>query len=272
LKVKRSNFSSGVCINACLVITIIFLASCDFTAELHNTILEAQQLVASQSYPEAVRLYEKILTRNPAVDIKLKVSYQLGELYSTYMGDYRKAIFHFSNVKKFSKDPLWSVRAEEKIGEICFVYLKDYACALSSYKKLSSITPRLKKVDFYQYRLGLAYIKNSNLSLGQSTLKKITLNPRHEYYLKAQYELGLMEFHQKRWLLAINYWLKYLSGETKRESIVQAKFMIANAYEMLEELKQAYDIYYSILSEFPNPKVIKNRLNSIYARKVARRR
>ncbi|MBT3234741.1 MAG: tetratricopeptide repeat protein [Bdellovibrionales bacterium] len=250
----------------------LITSSCDFSSQLHNTILDAQQLVSTQSYPEAVLLYEKILDSNPSVDIKLKISYQLGELYSTYMGNYRQAIIHFSNVKKFSKDPLWSIRAEEKIGEICFVYLKDYSCATLSYKKLSNITPRLKMVDFYLYRLGLSYVKNSEILLAQRILNRISRDAGHEYNLEAQYELGLLEFHQKRWKSAIIHWRKYLSRETKRESVVRVKFMIANAYEMLEELKKAYDIYYSILGEFSNPKVIKNRLNSIYARKVARKR
>jgi len=47
---------------------------------------------------------------------------------------------------------------------------------------------------------------------------------------------------------------------------------MANAYEMLEKLKEAYNLYYSILGEYPNTKVIQNRLNSIYARKIARKR
>ena len=47
---------------------------------------------------------------------------------------------------------------------------------------------------------------------------------------------------------------------------------MANAYETMERLKEAYNIYYSIVGEYPNNEVIKARLNSIYERKVARKR
>ena len=60
--------------------------------------------------------------------------------------------------------------------------------------------------------------------------------------------------------------------EKRRDNIVQTKFLMANAYETMEKLKAAYNIYYSILGEYPNTEVIKNRLKSIYERRVARKR
>ena len=47
---------------------------------------------------------------------------------------------------------------------------------------------------------------------------------------------------------------------------------MANAYETMEELKKAYNLYYSILGEYPNTEVIQNRLKAIYDRRVARKR
>ena len=47
---------------------------------------------------------------------------------------------------------------------------------------------------------------------------------------------------------------------------------MANSYESLENLKSAYNIYYSILGEYPNTEVIQNRLKGIYNRRIARKR
>ena len=68
------------------------------------------------------------------------------------------------------------------------------------------------------------------------------------------------------------FWDKYISLEKRRDNIVQTKFLMGNAYETMEELKKAYNIYYSILGEYPNNDVIKNRLNSLYKRRIARKR
>jgi hypothetical protein len=65
---------------------------------------------------------------------------------------------------------------------------------------------------------------------------------------------------------------EYIKRETRKDNVVQAKFVLANALENLEELKKAYNMYYSILSDYPNIDVIKNRLKSIYKRRVARKR
>ena len=86
------------------------------------------------------------------------------------------------------------------------------------------------------------------------------------------YYLGLIHFHQKLWKRSLVYLKEYSKRETKKESIVQAKFLMANIYESREELKTAYDLYYSILGKYPNTQVVQNRLNSIYSRRIARKR
>ena len=86
------------------------------------------------------------------------------------------------------------------------------------------------------------------------------------------HQLGIVSFKKKQWKIAINYWNKYIKKEKRQDNIVRTKFLMANAYETIENLEKAYNIYYSILGEYPNTKVIKNRLNAIYERKIARRR
>lgn len=82
----------------------------------------------------------------------------------------------------------------------------------------------------------------------------------------------MIYFLNLNWDLAIIAFKKYIKIEKRRDIIVQAKFILANIYETKEELKKAYNIYYSILGEYPNAQVIKNRLESIYNRRVARKR
>ena len=72
--------------------------------------------------------------------------------------------------------------------------------------------------------------------------------------------------------MAIDNWFEYLKREKQKNKIVQVKFLIANAYESDEQLKNAYNIYYSLLGDYPNQEVLKSRLKSIYERRVARKR
>jgi len=255
-----------------LVLILLTIISCDFTPLVHKKILKAQRLIISQDYRGATRLYKKILNDLPSKEIKIKVYYQLGELYSIYLSENIKALKYFKLVKKNTNNPLWLVKSDERIANINFEYIKNYNESLKTYKKLVSFQPRLEKVDFYQYRVGLSYLKLNKIDKAIKSFLEIQKNTKHQYFNDSIYQLGLTHFLDKDWKKSILYWKEYIKREKNHRKIVKTKFLIANAYESLEELKKAYNIYYSILGEYPNTEVIQNRLKSIYARRVARRR
>lgn len=255
-----------------LIFFSAFFVSCDFTPRLHKKILEAQEYIKQQKYEKAIAQYEKILKNNPPNDIKVKIYYQLGELFSTNLGKNRKALKYFREIKNLTESPLWLVKSEERIGEITFTYLKDYALSEKSYKLLVNFTPRLQKYDFYQFRLAQTYLKANEYNKAFREFLKIQNVKSHNYYVSSYYQLGLLNFQKKNWEEAIKYWKEYLKRETVKENLIQSKFLMANSYETMGKLKQAYNLYYSILGEYPNTDVIQNRLNSIFNRRVSRKR
>ena len=84
--------------------------------------------------------------------------------------------------------------------------------------------------------------------------------------------MGMIHFEKKEWRQAISFWNQYITREKRKDFVIEAKFLMANAYETLEALKKAYNLYYSILGEYPNTEVIQSRLNAIYQRRIARKR
>ena len=130
----------------------------------------------------------------------------------------------------------------------------------------------MDKLDFYEFRLALSYQGNGQFEQAKKLLRQIAYRSGHEFHVAALYQLGLLAFENKQWKDAIKYWNEYNQQETRKDNIVATKFLMANAYETMEDLEKAYNLYYSILGEYPNPEVVKNRLNAIYNRKVARKR
>ena len=252
--------------------TVVILASCDFTPPINRRIIDAQNYITEQKYAKAAYLYEDILKSNPAQNLRLKICYQLGELYSIYLGQYKKAIHYYTEVKDLTEDPLWLIKTEEKLAEVNFNYLKNYKDAIKNYTRLSQFTPKLKNFDFFELQIALSYFYLNDKESALNQLTKIQTDSNHEYFIRSFYYSGLIYFEQKEFNKALYVWQEYLKRETKKEYIVQAKFMVANAYESTENLKMAYDIYYSIVNDYPNPDVIQNRLNSLYQRRVSRRR
>ena len=261
--------------NAEKIFTLIFLlilSSCDFTPPLLSEIEEAQKLIVEQRYQDAIFKYEKILNKNLPKDIQIKIYYQLGELYSIYLAENEKALGYYKKVKKNTEDPLWLVKTQERIAEIEFSFLKQYKESFKNYDQLARFTPRLEKNDFYEFRRALSLFKMGQLSKANVYFKKMTEQKGHKYYVISFYYCGLIGFERKKWNVAIKYWNEYIKREKVKEHIIQTKFLMANAYETMEKLKKAYNLYYSILGEYPNTEVIRNRLRAIYERRVARRR
>jgi tetratricopeptide (TPR) repeat protein len=257
---------------AAIFFAALFLLSCDFTPPINRKIIDAQNYITEQKYNKAAYLYEEILKNNLSAELRIKLSYQLGELYSIYLGQNKKAVFYYKEVKALTEDPLWLIKIEEKLAEINFFYIKNYSEAIRNYSRLSEFNPRLKNYDFFQYQIALAYYYLLSYDKAIEQLTKLETNPNNEYFIRSFYLMGLIYFEKKDYNKALFVWSEYLKRETKKEFVVQAKFLVANIYESTDNLKMAYDIYYSISKDYPNPDVIQNRLNSLYERRVARRR
>ncbi len=252
--------------------SLLLLCSCDFTPTINKEIVEAQEYLLVQKYEKSIAKYKQIIEKNPNNELKVKIYYQLGEIYSTNLGQNKLAIDFFNKVKDLTEDPLFLVKSEERIGEIAFNFSKNFKTSFDSYKNLSKFTPKLTNFDLYQFRMAISAFKLSNRQDAKTIFEQIQKNRNHKFFVDSFYYLGLVFFQEKKWKRSLIYLKEYIKRENRRELVVQAKFILANIYESMEELKTAYDLYYSILGKYPNTQVVQNRLNSIYSRRIARKR
>lgn len=248
------------------------LSSCDFTSGLNQDILSAQKYVDNQDFSKAVELYERILKKNPSKLIKTKINYQLAEIYYLYMDQQVKALKYYQFIVDNVDDPLWQVKSIEKIADINFSFSKNFNESIRAYQLLMQFKPKLKNYDYYYLRVGESYFELGKYKKAREIFNQILNEPTNPYYIEAFNQMGLIEFYNKNWDKAVEYWMEYLKRERRKDQIIKVKYLIANAYESNEKLKEAYNIYYSLLPSYPNPEVLKARLKSLYARRVARKR
>lgn len=255
-----------------LLIGFLFLSSCDFSPKLQQEILKAQELVSKGEYKNATGLYEKVLTMNMDPQLRVKILYQLADLFSIFLGDVDKGKKYYLKVFEITDEIQDQIKALERIGELNFTYLKNYKEAISTYNRLLEIKAPGSELDFFQLRVALSYFNLSDFERAHFELEKINQNPNHQYNVISLYYLGLIHFRKNEWGPAINIWKKYLEVEKRRDKKIEVRYLMANAYETMENLKEAYGIYYSLLGEYPNTQVIQNRLKAVYLRKVSRKR
>jgi tetratricopeptide (TPR) repeat protein len=255
-----------------VLLSFLLFFSCDFTPPLSKEVLQAQSYISNQEYEKAVKGYKNILKKNPSRELEVKIQYQLGDIHSIYLNKNKEALHYYKNVIKLSKDPLWLVKTEERLGDVYFSYLKNYNESKKVYKNLSSFNPPLKNQDTYRIRYALSNFYLGNLREADSIFDEISKNKKSKYGSRSLYYRALCSFEEKNWSSTIDHLDNYIKRETRQDYLVEAKFLMANSYESLEKLKNAYNIYYSILGEYPNTEVIQNRLKGIYDRRIARKR
>lgn len=258
--------------NVIIILMVLGFSSCDFTSGLNQDILSAQKYVDQQNFAKAVQYYERVLKKNPSKLIKTKINYQLAEIYYLYLDEQVKALKYYQFIVDNVDDPLWQVKSLEKMADINFTFARDFPRAISAYQILMNVKPRLKNYEFYFLRVGEAYFEMGNYNKAREIFNQIISQPTNPYYVEAYNQMGLIEFYSKNWDKAVEYWMEYLKRERRKDQIIKVKFLIANAYESGEKLKEAYNIYYSLLPSYPNPEVLRARLKSLYARRVARKR
>jgi tetratricopeptide (TPR) repeat protein len=254
------------------LLIFLFVLGCDFTSGLNQDILSAQKYVDNQQFDKAVELYERVLVKNPSKVIKTKINYQLAEIYYLYLDQQVKALKYYQFIVDNVDDPLWQVKALEKIADINFSFARNFNESIRAYQILMQVKPRLSNYDYYFLRVGESYFELGRYDKAREIFNQIINQPTNPYYVEAYNQMALIEFYNKNWDKAVDYWMEYLKREKRKDQIVKVKFLIANAYESNEKLKEAYNIYYSLLSTYPNPDVLRARLKSLYARRVARKR
>ncbi|MBF0297631.1 MAG: tetratricopeptide repeat protein [Oligoflexia bacterium] len=252
------------------IFTLIY--SCDFSSKINSDILEAQKYFHKQDYINSVKHYEDILKRDPPASIKAKIYFQLGELYSIHLGKYKEGVKYFLALKEEKDDPSWMLKVEDRIGDINYTFLRDYKSAISNYSKLIKFVPIPDKHDMYEFRLAKSFMESGKLDMAQIHFQNILNAKKHEFHIEATFELGLLYYEMKNWDNALKYWDRYIEIEKRKDKVAWVKFLMANTYETLEKLEEAYELYYSILGEYPNTEVLKERLKAIYNRKLKRRR
>lgn len=257
---------------ALFILLTVLNTSCDFSPRIHNKILIAQTYITNSEYEKAVKQYLEILEEVPPKEIKIKIYYQLGELYAISLAQYNNGIEYYEKIKTLTNEPLWLVKTQERIGEIAFAYMKDYQKTAKVYEELMSFRPKLNNYELYEYRYATSLIELDKYDEALKVLIPIQSNSNHQYNAEAFFLNGMLYYNHKEWQKCVNYLREYIKREKRKDRIVNAKFIMANAYETMERLKQAYDMYYSIISDYPNTDIIKSRLKSVYERRVARRR
>lgn len=260
-------------LNLLLSIFILsILSSCDFAPTLDKSILEAQRAIENRDFQKAANINDAIISKSFRREIKRKVLFQQGDIYLVHLEKPQIALTYFQQIYQDESEPYWQVKSLEKMADINFFQLKKYDQSAKQYEILSQFKPPLNKHDYYKFQMAKALMENKDYPRAIILFNEIAGDTKNKYQYDAYFQKGLINFYNKKWETAIEHFKVFIANSSSKEYVVQAKFLIANCYETQEKLREAYNIYYSIIDSYPNIEVIKNRLKSLYERRQNRKR
>lgn len=255
-----------------LFLLIPFISACDFTTGVSRKILKAQDYVDNHQYDKAIEEYKVLLELDTPKKIQHKIYYQMAEIYSIYLLDGKQALKYYEKIQESLADENLKKTSLIKSAELSFD-LKKYKRAIKYYETfIDSDNFSENEKNYFGMQMGIAYFESNNRKEAKRVLGKIANEKDNTYQSKAYFYLGQIYSYEVEYDMAIESWEKSLEVERDSAQKIETKFYIANIYEQQNKLEKAYKYYYSIIDFYPNPEIIKKRLEKIYQRKVSRRR
>ncbi len=252
--------------------SLTLLSGCEFSFILHKDIFLAQKYLDERKFASAAAVFEDLLKKSIEKDTRVKVLYQLGDIYYLYLNRPRMAVKKYEEILN-SGEVFWQIQALERMAEIEFQYLRNYSDAIKHYQTLSEFNPKLKNYDFYQLQIANSMVEISQEEKATKLYEQLANDKDSSYKGEALYYLGRLYFRSAKWKKSLTTWQDYLKCDQQtKERTTEVKFYMANTHEMLNQLTEAYSLYYSLLDSYPNIELVKTRLKSVYARRVARKR
>jgi len=263
------------------ILTILFFSlellilsySCSPRSHLQEQLQLAQDFSDKHQYEDAYKVYQKLKKLNLNKNLKQEIIFQMAKIESVYLSEYKKSYAHLQELASMSSgDTNWQFLAYRELAFLNIDHLNQFNEAADYFDKLTHIAKEKDQKDYFEFKKVDALLKGGVSNKVEKLLLKMSQDKSHKYQSKAGYELGVFYFESAKWNEAITFFLNYLKQNVGKDEEVRIKFLIANAYESLDKLVLAYNLYASIINDYPNPELIKKRMNTIYERRVSRRR
>lgn len=251
---------------------LLFLAmGCSSNSSTKHYVL-AEKLWSEGNYSAAVTEYEKVFRLDPAGKLGLQALFRAGMTQSLFTHQYPEAIDKFQNYVRAAESGPSVKDAKKQVAEIYYSKLQQYDQAIKQYRFILKTENMGTEAAEIQFRIAKAYyyLKKFDSAIEEfSDLAKQWRGSEWEELAQFEKAQTLMtwaslknELYNKA-MEALGFFIKKYPNSPY---VVEAKFLIGTAYEEMEKLEPAMEMYMSIQNQYPSPKVILIKMERIKQR------
>lgn len=250
-----------------LATAILFAVACSRDGSLdHEDIERARESYSKGFYLEAEKDYERYLQVEPQGEYRKEAWDRLSEIAVNIKGDLDRAVVLLEAMYlELGTYPDDAWRIMDQLGDV-YSQLGNRAKAIESYEKcLVHAIDSPKNTYITQLRMAKLYRSMGNYELVAATLENCAdsaidnESKAHCLYELAQSYSFISNWNQSK--RALESLLEL--DDVSEESHVLAVFLLADIYENERNYAKTKELLESILTTYPNPKVIESRLASL---------
>lgn len=217
-------------------------------------------------YPAAVSMYISLVKNHPYSPHADNALYWVGVTQFLYLGETEKALQTFRLLLKKYPSRDMAPAAQLYIAEIYELGYNDYTRAIEEYRKATHYSDKdVREQSLYNLADNLFRVGKIDdaRSTWQAQVKEF---PRGSKADLAFYRLGTTAFSRGHIEEAEGYYRRSLEVSKDKETVVKAKFALAQCLEASESLKAALEIYQELEPLYQNKEAIRIKIKALETR------
>jgi TolA-binding protein len=227
---------------------------------------EATKRWYAGDYPQAVSLYVSLVKNHPYSPHADNALYWIGVTQFLYLGETEKSLQTFRLLlKKYPRRDM-APAAQLYVAEIYELGYNDFVRAIEEYRKAAQYSDKDVR-ERSMYSLADNQFRVGRIDEARDTwVAQVKEFPRGGKADLAFYRLGTTAFSKGRIEEATSYYRRSLEVSKDRETVIKAKYALAQCLEASESLKDALSIYKELEPVYQNRDAIQIKIKALETR------
>lgn len=232
-----------------------------------------EKLKAEGRYAEALEKYRYVTLHYRNSKLAPDALFRTGEINYLYLKDFQSATRAFRNLLSNYSFSVRSKVAQLHLADIEMYGLQDFKQAIVEYQKAISFYAEEKEAERFQHEIAKAYYNLGNYEQQRVELNLLLVKfPASERVESVYFEIGNSYYIEGRPDEAIESYRKVIEKFPNTAVSLESKFQMASCLEEKEDLKGSVTLLQEIEGVYPNPRIVKMRIERIKKRLKDRRR
>jgi len=232
---------------------------------LEGDFARGEKLQLEGKYEDAATVFETLYDRHPGFHRAAEAIFQTGEIRNLYLHSYHEALLAYLLVERDYPDSPLAERALKQVADIYKNQLREYLRAIVIYQKLLDMGGKYSSEA--QYEMADCYFRLNNFEQARIEFESFLKNfPDSERAAEVQYRVATAASLEGNLDKALDTFKLVSKNWPDSAYAVEARFGQAGVLEEREELRSALQILEDLRDVYPNPKILKKRIEQIEER------